>query len=91
MDASCFGVVYAIMEVAELHQQEASMTDITTIGLDLAKAVFQVHGADADGIPVLRKKLRRGQVPDCRRAGSGWRLAAAPITGPASCRHMVMM
>ena len=73
MDASCFGVVCAIMEVAELHQQEATMTDIMTIGLDLAKTVFQVHGADADGRPVLRKKLRRGHVlgffaglPSCR-------------------------
>ena len=38
------------------------MTKITTIGLDLAKSVFQVHGADQDGRPVVRKKLRRGQV-----------------------------
>jgi transposase len=38
------------------------MTNITTVGLDLAKLVFQVHGADADGKPVVRKKLRRGQV-----------------------------
>ncbi|MFW8567343.1 IS110 family transposase [Orrella sp. 11846] len=35
---------------------------ITTIGLDLAKNVFQVHGADTDGKLVLRKKLRRDQV-----------------------------
>jgi transposase len=35
---------------------------ITTIGLDLAKNVFQVHGADADGTPVLRRKLRRAEV-----------------------------
>jgi len=38
------------------------MTNITTVGLDLAKLVFQVHGADADGKPVVRKKLRRKQV-----------------------------
>ncbi len=38
------------------------MTKITTIGLDPAKTVFQVHGADQDGRPVVRKKLRRGQV-----------------------------
>ena len=36
--------------------------DITTIGFDLAKTVFQVHGADAEGRPVLRRKLRRGKV-----------------------------
>ena len=38
------------------------MTEITTIGLDLAKSVFQVHGTDEDGRPVMRKKLRRGQM-----------------------------
>lgn len=35
---------------------------ITTIGLDLAKYVFQVHGADADGAPVFNRKLRRAEV-----------------------------
>jgi len=35
---------------------------ITTIGLDLAKNVFQVHGVDAHGATVLRKQLRRDQV-----------------------------
>lgn len=38
------------------------MSEITTIGLDLAKNVFQVHGADAAGRAVLRRKLRRDQV-----------------------------
>jgi len=38
------------------------MSEITTVGLDLAKHVFQVHGADASGRMVLRKKLRRDQV-----------------------------
>ena len=38
------------------------MNHITTIGLDLAKRVFQVHGVDQDGPPVLKKQLRRGQV-----------------------------
>ncbi|MCP4284620.1 MAG: IS110 family transposase [Gammaproteobacteria bacterium] len=40
------------------------MRKITTVGLDLAKSVFQVHCADGDGGPVVRKKLRRGQVAD---------------------------
>ena len=35
------------------------MEKISIIGLDLAKSVFQVHGADASGAPVLRRKLRR--------------------------------
>jgi len=36
--------------------------EITTIGLDLAKSVYQVHGVDAAGNVVLRKALRRAQV-----------------------------
>lgn len=38
------------------------MSKIITVGLDLAKSVFQVHCADKAGRPVLRKKLRRAQV-----------------------------
>jgi hypothetical protein len=34
----------------------------TTIGLDLAKSVFQVHGVDAAGQFTLRKKLRRSEL-----------------------------
>ena len=49
--------------VSKSHQErEPSMSEITTIGLDLAKHVFQVHGIDAQGTTVLRKRLRRGQV-----------------------------
>ena len=36
--------------------------EITTIGLDLAKHVFQVHGIAADGSVAVKKRLRRGQV-----------------------------
>ena len=42
--------------------KEPSMNEITTVGLDLAKNVFQVHGVDAEGTTVLRKQLRRAQV-----------------------------
>lgn len=38
------------------------MGEITTIGLDIAKSVFQAHGADASGSVVLRKKLSRGRL-----------------------------
>ena len=38
------------------------MGDITTIGLDLAKNVFQVHAVDQAGNVVVRKRIRRGQV-----------------------------
>src|SRR5437588_8568713 len=35
---------------------------ITTIGLDIAKNVFQVHGIDSNEKVVVRKQLRRGQL-----------------------------
>src|SRR5262245_27126430 len=38
------------------------MTTITTIGLDLAKKVFQVHGVDAEGKIVVARKLKRKEV-----------------------------
>lgn len=38
------------------------MMEVSTIGLDLAKHVFQAHGASASGAVVFRKKLRRDQV-----------------------------
>ena len=38
------------------------MKQITTIGLDLAKQVFQVHAAAADGSPLFNRKLRRAEV-----------------------------
>jgi transposase len=34
----------------------------TIIGLDIAKSVFRVHGADANGNPVIRRQLRRREV-----------------------------
>src|SRR5262249_7376313 len=43
-------------------EREPSMGEVTTIGFDLAKHVFQVHGVDAEGATVLRKQLRRAQV-----------------------------
>ena len=48
------------------------MGEVTTVGLDLAKLIFQAHGADASGGVVARKMLRRakvleffGQLPPC--------------------------
>jgi transposase len=38
------------------------MMQVSTIGFDLGKRVFQVHGVDAAGQVVLRRKLRRSQV-----------------------------
>jgi transposase len=38
------------------------MQTITTIGLDIAKSVFQVHGVDAGGQVVVRRQLKRRAV-----------------------------
>ena len=38
------------------------MQAVKTIGLDIAKSVFQVHGVDADGQVVIRRKLKRRYV-----------------------------
>ena len=38
------------------------MQSVTTIGLDIAKSVFQVHGVDAIGNVVIRRQLKRRYV-----------------------------
>jgi transposase len=38
------------------------MQTVTTIGLDIAKSVFQVHGIDAEGNVMLRRQLKRRYV-----------------------------
>jgi transposase len=43
-------------------KQEPSTMQVTTIGIDLAKTIFQIHGIDSSGAVVIRKKLRRSQV-----------------------------
>jgi transposase len=35
-----------------------------TVGLDIAKHVFQVHGVDVQGTVVVRRKLKRSEVLD---------------------------
>jgi transposase len=42
--------------------EERAMQTITTIGLDIAKSVFQVHGVDAGGQVVIRRQLKRRHV-----------------------------
>ena len=38
------------------------MGEVSTIGLDIAKSVFQVHGVDVDGVVVIRKRVSRAKV-----------------------------
>jgi transposase len=53
----------------------------TTIGLDLAKGVFQAHGADEAGAVVFRKKLRRAQVLEFFSAQAPCRVAMEACGG----------
>src|ERR1700674_314170 len=48
--------------VDNTNRRQPSMKEVTTIGPDLAKAVFQVHGVDAVGAVTLRRTVRRRQV-----------------------------
>jgi transposase len=41
------------------------MSEVSTIGLDIAKSVFQVHGVDADGGVVIRRRVSRAKVLEC--------------------------
>jgi transposase len=38
------------------------MGEVSTIGLDIAKSVFQLHGIDGDGGVVMRTRVSRGKV-----------------------------
>ena len=42
--------------------KEPSTMEITTVGLDIFKRVFQLHGVDAAGRAVSRRKLQRSEV-----------------------------
>jgi transposase len=66
------------------------MQTITTIGLDIAKSVFRVHGVDAAGQVVIRRQLKPRymlaffeKLPPCL---IGLRLARRRIIGRVSCR-----
>lgn len=70
------------------------MEDVSIVGLDLAKRVFQVHGAALDGRVVCRKKLSRGQLVlflrNCRRVWSQWNPVRQPISGPVRSARLAM-
>src|SRR5258708_11729845 len=38
------------------------MGEVSTIGLDIAKSVFQIHGVDVDGAVVMRKRISRAKL-----------------------------
>jgi hypothetical protein len=74
------GIKSAKVGVLSSTEKEATNMNITTIGIDLAKNVFQVHGVDERGKGGLKKQLKRAQVlPFCQpsavpdRDGSLWK------------------
>ena len=65
------------------------MGDVITIGLDIAKSVVQIHGVDADGTVVIRKRVSRASWSSsrlCRDALWALRRVRARIIGAASLR-----
>ena len=66
------------------------MGEVSTIGLDIAKSVFQVHGVDGSGAVVIRKRISRLKMleffADFRHVWSGSKPARQRIIGAASCR-----
>jgi transposase len=38
------------------------VSEVVTVGLDIAKSVFQVHGVDVAGEVAIRRQIRRAQV-----------------------------
>ena len=78
--------------------------EVSTIGLDLAKNVFQVHGVSGEGALVFNRSLRRGQVlgffeklPPCLvgieacGASHHWAREIAKREPAGWCSHMVAM
>ncbi len=59
------------------------MQEITTIGLDIAKSVFQVHGIDASGAVIVRRQLRRRQVLPFFRKRPACGHCQTNLNGPA--------
>ena len=66
---------------------------VTTIGLDIAKNVFQVHAIDTAEKVVVRKQLRRSQVLEFFKAALppslvGMKPARRPIIGRVNSRSL---
>ena len=77
------------------------MDTAATIGLDLPKTVFQIHGLDANGLILIRRQLRRTEVlaffakaPAClvgiEACGSAhyWAREIAALGHTVKCKHM---
>jgi hypothetical protein len=57
------------------------MQAVTTVGLDIAKSVFQFHGVAMQGKVIIRRRLKRRLIPQ----------AAGPRRLPKICRFTLMV
>jgi len=71
-------------------KKEETVTEITTIGLDLAKQVFHLVGFDSKGKEVKRKRLTRGKLAECVANLPPCLIAMEATTGRADSRTWVM-
>lgn len=62
LDARAHGIKVPHAALGPRDRGKPSAMRISTIGLDLAKNVFQVHGVDAEGRVVVQRRVRRSQV-----------------------------
>jgi transposase len=74
------------------------MSEITTVGIDLAKNVFQIHAVDEHGRAVLNKSFRRKQIaeffanrPPCRIGMEACASAHYWARKPTSFGHTVKL
>jgi hypothetical protein len=77
----------------EDYEKEGILMQVTVVGLDISKQVFQLHGVSAEGKVVLRKRLRRSQVAAFMAHLPAWSASKpgqARITGRGSCNSMGM-
>jgi hypothetical protein len=67
----------------------AKHASVTTIGFDIAKSVFQIHGVDAAGNVIVRRQLKRhdGNIGSARQESLFGRMEAAIADAPARARR----
>ena len=57
------------------------MANVAVLGIDIAKNVFQLHGVDADGQVVLRRRVMRDQLLQVTEAIPPWLIGIEACTG----------
>ena len=71
--------------------EELPTQTVSTIGLDITKSVFQIHGVDANGVVVVRRQLKRRCVLAFFEKLAPCLAVSRPVPrhtiGRASCRH----